>query len=150
MTIFEGKSMETKYSVLCYFINLYFCNYRLAIKIEECSHCDRSDEDQIKIQNTIEKQLGCKFIRINPDKKVFHMNQVITEIIVTILYLGETRFNNNFLRCQNMHTYYLICNKHTDNLNAKKDKIQKKIIRQTPRCDKCVTKNSLFIKKHIK
>ena len=74
MTIFEGKSMETKYSVLCYFINLYFCNYRLAIKIEECSHCDRSDEDQIKIQNTIEKQLGCKFIRINPDKKGFHMN----------------------------------------------------------------------------
>ena len=41
MIAFQGESVQTQYSVLRYKIDLYFCDYRLAIEVDEKNHCDR-------------------------------------------------------------------------------------------------------------
>ena len=68
---FEGESMQANYSVLDYSIDLYFHDYKLAIEIDENGHSDRNMFYEIKVQKEIEQELGCKFIRIDPDKKGF-------------------------------------------------------------------------------
>ena len=42
--------MQTQYSVLGYEINLYFSDYKLAIKINENVHSNRNIECKIKIE----------------------------------------------------------------------------------------------------
>ena len=63
MNSFEGESIETQYNVLSYRIDLYFHDYKLTIEIDENGHSDRNIDYKIKRQKTIEKELGCKFIR---------------------------------------------------------------------------------------
>ena len=65
--------MQTHYSVLGYRIDLYFHKYRLAIEVDELGHADRNLSDEINRQNTIERELTCVFIRINPDEKDFNI-----------------------------------------------------------------------------
>ena len=61
-----------------YRIDLYFHEYKLAIEIDEKGHKDRDTNDEIQRQKALEKELGCEFIRINPesikksDEKVLH------------------------------------------------------------------------------
>ena len=71
--VFEGEDMQTHYSVLGYRIDLYFHKYRLAIEVDELGHADRNLSDEINRQNTIERELTCVFIRINPDEKDFNI-----------------------------------------------------------------------------
>ena len=54
---------------LSYSIDFYFHDYKLAIEIDENGHSDRSIDYEIKRQKVIKQELGCKFIRIDPDKK---------------------------------------------------------------------------------
>ena len=63
---FEGERMQTQCSVLGY--DLYFCDYRLAIEVNEKGHCDRDFNNEIEIQEAIKEKLNCGFIRINPDE----------------------------------------------------------------------------------
>ena len=65
---FEGENIQTHYKVLGYGIDLYFHNYKLAVEIDEIDHQDRDISREIERQKALEKELGCKFIRINPDK----------------------------------------------------------------------------------
>ena len=76
-----------------YRINLYFHDYNLAIEIDENRHKNRNIDYKIKRQKAIEEGLGCKFIRIDPDKEDFdifrtinkkfcHMKQSTKEIII--------------------------------------------------------------------
>ena len=44
MNAFEGGNMRTQYSVLCCKADLYFCDYKLAIEVDEESHKDREIE----------------------------------------------------------------------------------------------------------
>ena len=69
--VFEGEDMQTQYSVLSYRVDLYFHDYKLAVEIDEFCHSDRDIGYEIEIQKTIEKELGCKFIMINPDEENF-------------------------------------------------------------------------------
>ena len=59
--------MQTQYNVLSYRIEFYFYDYKLAIEIDENGQSDRNIDFEIKIQKVIEQELGCKFIRIDPD-----------------------------------------------------------------------------------
>ena len=59
--------------MLGYSIDLYFYDYKLAIEIEENKHSDRSDEYEIKWQKSIEQELGCDFIGVDPDQS-YHWN----------------------------------------------------------------------------
>ena len=67
---FEGENMQTQYSVLGYTIDLYFHDYKIAIEVDQKSHKDRNINHEIQRQKTLEKELSCKFIRIDPVKKI--------------------------------------------------------------------------------
>ena len=77
---FEGENMQFQYSVLGYRINLYFHDYKLRLKIDEKSHKDRNIDYEIKSQKSIEKELGCKIIRIIPDGENFNISKVKNKI----------------------------------------------------------------------
>ena len=66
--------MQTKYTVLGYRIDLYFHQYKLPIEVDELGHNDRN------IDNEIQRELNCVFIRINPDEKDFNIFKEINKI----------------------------------------------------------------------
>ena len=55
MSSFEGEKMQTQYNVLSYRIDLYFHDYKLAIKIAKNGHSDSSIDYKIKRQKGIEQ-----------------------------------------------------------------------------------------------
>ena len=54
-----------------YRIDLYVPKYKLAIEVDELGHCTRDIKSEIGRQNKIEKELDCKFIRIDPSREKF-------------------------------------------------------------------------------
>ena len=59
---------------------MYFNDYKLAIEIDENVHSDRNIDYELKRQKAIEQELGCKFIRIDPDKEYFDIFRNMNEI----------------------------------------------------------------------
>ena len=49
-------------------------------KVMKKDHQDRDISREIERQNTLEKELGCKFIRINPDKENLNIFKAQNEI----------------------------------------------------------------------
>ena len=80
MDAFEGENMHTEYSVLEYRIDLYFHDYKLAIEVDEKGHKDRNINHEIQSQKALEKELVCKFIRIDSDEEDFNIFNAINEI----------------------------------------------------------------------
>ena len=80
MDVFEEENMQTQYSVLGHKIDLYFHDHKLTVEIDEKGHKDRNINDEIQRQEALEKELGCKFIRINPDEENFNISKAINEI----------------------------------------------------------------------
>ena len=52
----------------------------MAIEGVDFDHNDRNIDYEIKRQKAIEKQLGCVFIRINPDEESFNIFKSINQI----------------------------------------------------------------------
>ena len=77
---FEGEDMQTQYTVIGYKIDLYFHEYKLAIEVDELGHADRNINNEIEWQKTLERELDCVFIRINPDEKDFSIFKEINKI----------------------------------------------------------------------
>ena len=50
-------------------IDVYFTEYLLVVEVNEKGHTDRDLIFEDKRQKTLEKKLGCKFIRIKTSKK---------------------------------------------------------------------------------
>ena len=71
--------MQTQYSVLDYRIDLYFHDYKLATEIDENGYSVRIIDYEIKRQKAIEQELGCDFIRTDPDKEDFDIFKAINE-----------------------------------------------------------------------
>ena len=77
----EEEDRQSQYSVLQCRIDLYFCEYKSAIEVDEYSHCDMvSSDDREEREKRLKKELGCVFIRINPDEIIFHIFKSINEI----------------------------------------------------------------------
>ena len=81
---FEGKNMQTQYSVLSYRIDLYFHKYKLPIEVDELGHADRNNNNEIERQTALEKELNCVFIRINPDAINFNICKEINNMHIHI------------------------------------------------------------------
>ena len=79
MSSFVGRNMQTQY-VLRYRIHLYFHDYKDAIEIDENGHKDKNIDYEIKRQKSIEHELGCTFVRIDPHKEDFDIFRTINEI----------------------------------------------------------------------
>ena len=77
---FEGKNIQTQYSVLGYWIDLYFHEYKLASEVNELGHTNRNINNEIERQKTLKKELNCVFIRINPDERDFNIFKEISKI----------------------------------------------------------------------
>ena len=52
----------------------------MAIEVDELGYNDRNIDYEIQRQRAIEKELGCVFIRINPDEKNFNIFRAINKI----------------------------------------------------------------------
>ena len=61
--------MTILYTVLGYRIDFYFHDYKLPVEVDENGQKDKNIDHEIQRQKAIEKELGCEFIRINPDEK---------------------------------------------------------------------------------
>ena len=48
MSSIEGENMQIQYNVFGYRIDLYFHDYKLAIKIDENGHSNRNTDYEIK------------------------------------------------------------------------------------------------------
>ena len=68
---FKTEDKLFQHSVLGYRIILYVPKYKLAIEVDELGHYARDIKSEIETQQRIEKELGCKFIRINPSRENF-------------------------------------------------------------------------------
>ena len=77
---FEGENKQAYHKVFGYEINFYFHEYKLAVEIDEKDHQDRDISREIERQKALEKELGCKFIRINPDKENCNIFKAQNEI----------------------------------------------------------------------
>ena len=60
----EGENMQKRFNVISFKIDL-------KIEIDENRHSNKNIDYKIKRQKAIKQELGCKFIRIDPDKKDF-------------------------------------------------------------------------------
>ena len=72
--------MQTQYSVLDYRVDFYFHDDKLAIEIDENGHSVRIIDYEIKRQKAIKQELGCDFIRTDPDKEDFDIFKANNEI----------------------------------------------------------------------
>ena len=52
--------------------------------MDENGHSNRNIGFEIKRQKTIEQELYCKFVRIDPDKKDFDIYNAINEVFIHI------------------------------------------------------------------
>ena len=77
-TVFLAEEKLLQHSVFTYRIYIYFPDHKLAVEIDEIGH--RNVHYEIQRQNAIEKELNCKFIRINPDKENFNVFVEISKI----------------------------------------------------------------------
>ena len=69
MKVFAKEKMKLQHSILNYYIDLYFPEYRLAVEIDEKGHLDRNEEKEQERENKIKEALKCEFIMINPEKE---------------------------------------------------------------------------------
>ena len=46
---------------------MYFLEHKSAIEVDEKGHTDKDEKKENESKEKIKKELGCKFIRINPD-----------------------------------------------------------------------------------
>ena len=72
--------MQTQYFVLGYQVDFCFHDCKLATEIDENRHFNRNIDYKIKRQKEIEKELGRKFLKIDPDED-FDIFRAINEIV---------------------------------------------------------------------
>ena len=77
---FKGEDMQTQYTVIGYRVDLYFHKHKLVFEVNELGHDDRNLNNEIERQKTLERELDCVFIRINPDEKNFNIVKEINKI----------------------------------------------------------------------
>ena len=104
-TVCSGENISLQHSVLSYEIDTYFSEHKLAIEIDELGHTDRDINKEIARQTAIENNLGCKFIRINPDKKNFNVVVEINKIFNHIKEsINENLVSIKIILCKNDKT----------------------------------------------
>ena len=77
---FEVENMQTQYTDLNYRIDLYFHKYKIANEVDQLGHNERNIDYEIKMQQALEKELSCVFIRINPDAVDFNIFKEIKKM----------------------------------------------------------------------
>ena len=69
--VFSREEIFLQYSVFTYKIDVHFLKHKLAIETDEQGHQNRDINYELQRQKTTGKELNCKFVRMNLDKKNF-------------------------------------------------------------------------------
>ena len=77
---------EFQKSVSNYRIDLYLPSLKLAIEIDENNHADRDPSYEKAREERIREELGCKFLRINPDASDFKLSSCVGRIMREIIH----------------------------------------------------------------
>jgi very-short-patch-repair endonuclease len=78
---FSHLSMEPQFRIGDYRIDLYLTSLKIAVECDERGHSDRDGSKEVARQAYIENQLGCRFLRFNPDAKDFCIYDTINELM---------------------------------------------------------------------
>lgn len=84
MRAFPTQLQKRQFAIDTYKIDLYFPDVKVAVECDEYGHKDRDIKYEIERQKYIEEQLGCVFIRYNPDAQDFDIFGVIGQIVSAI------------------------------------------------------------------
>ena len=76
----KGKICKLNNNIFSCKIDLYFHGYKLAVETDKNWHSDRNINYEKKRQKAIKQELGCKFIRIDPDQEDLDIFRTINEI----------------------------------------------------------------------
>ena len=77
---------EFQKRVANYRIDLYLPSQKLAIEIDENNHADRDPSYEQEREECVQEELGCKFLRINPDASDFKLSSCVGRIMREILH----------------------------------------------------------------
>ena len=85
---FSNEKILLQHHVLNYQIDLYFPEHKLAVEVDEKGHTDRDEKKkkENESEEQIKKELGCIFIRINPDAE----NYIFIQISKIQLYIAQS------------------------------------------------------------
>ena len=150
---FEGENIQTHYRVLGYEIDIYLHHYKLAVEIDEKDHLDRDISREIERQKALEKEISCKFNRINPDKENFNIFKAHNEIfryikesskestkeVIKKSLIDKLSIKTKCLKHVVKKIFPILSNKHADLLF----KVQEKY--KEYRCKMMKTKNRRFV-----
>ena len=85
---FSTEEISFQHFFLGYRIDAYFLKYKLDLEVDETGHNDRDLESEKERQKALEKELDCKFIRINPVRENFN---IFNEINIICDYIVKSR-----------------------------------------------------------
>lgn len=77
---FHGTQMLLQYTVAAYRVDMYMPEYNIAIECDEQGHANYNAMADAERSEIISVQLGCHWIRYNPDAKDFCVLQLINDI----------------------------------------------------------------------
>ena len=77
---------EFQKTVANYRVDLYLSKQKLAIEIDENNHADRDPSYEQAREERTQEELGCKFLRINPDAPDFKLSSCIGRIMREIVH----------------------------------------------------------------
>lgn len=78
--LLPNEEIETQYHILKYRLDFYFKKYNLAIEYDEEDHKNYTYEQQEGRQREIEKELGCKFIRVKEGNEIEGVKNILSYI----------------------------------------------------------------------
>ena len=87
--------MHTQYCIQNKRLDCYFSKHKLGVEIDEYGNVDRDFEYEKSRQLMIEKKLGCKIIRINPDAAGFNIHRLINQICMYIKQSTKKSLNDD-------------------------------------------------------
>ena len=73
---------------------MYFHDHKLTIEIDENGHSNRNIGYEIKRQKATEQELGCRFVRSDPEKEDFEIFRAINEIFRHIKQSAKKTLTN--------------------------------------------------------
>jgi very-short-patch-repair endonuclease len=77
---------EFQKRVANYRIDLYLPSQKLAIEIDENNHADRDPSYEQAREECVREELGCEFLRINPDASDFKLSSCVGRIMREIVH----------------------------------------------------------------
>jgi hypothetical protein len=100
-------------------IDLYLEKSKLAVECDEQDHAYKNPTEESSREEAIEKKLGCKFLRFNPDELDFNIGKIINIILSYIL-------DNKKINGMEPLEYYQKCTE------KRKIRIEQKLKKQRP------------------